>query len=410
MLPGGEWVLFTATADQGLGTPWDEAQIVAQSVTTGERRVLIDGGRDGRYLPTGHLVYGLDNVPFAVPFDVGARQVTGGPVPLVEGLRQSLASGTAQFDVSTTGSLVYVPSSAGGSDVVSLVWVGRDCDEESIPAPPRAYDHPRVSPDGTRVAVDIVDGDNTDIWIWDLERETATQLTFDGATDDFPLWTPDSARVVFRSTRDGDGLFWKAADGTGQIEQLKDGAARPWAWAADGRLIFDQQQDIGVLTMEGERTVEMLLDAEVTEGEPALSPDGRWLAYFAAEKPAFPLIYVRPFPNIDDGRWNVSAGFGAHPVWSPDGRELFYRSETDLMVAQVETEPTFSSRTPEPLFSLSGYGMVGGAVTSRRVDVAPDGDRYIVRKPVQTSDGDPFNSLIFVDWFEELTARVPTGQ
>ena len=408
MLPGGEWVLFTLRP-AGVST-WDAAQIVMQSLVTDERVVLIEGGRDARYVETGHLIYALDGVVFAQAFDRDARQVLGGPVPLVEGVRDGpTVTGAVHFSVARNGSLVYVPGSAGGGNVVSLVWVGRDGDEERIPAPPRAYDHPRVSPDGTRVAVDIADGDNTDVWIWDLARETLTQLTFDEGVDDVPLWTPDSARVVFRSSREGGGLFWKAADGTGQVEQLKDGAARPYAWAADGRLIFEQAQDIGVLTMEGERTVEMLLDAEFREAEPALSPDGRWLAYFSNET-GTQLIYVQPFPNIDDGQWNVSLSVGADPVWSPDGRELFYRRPTDLMVAQVETEPTFSSRTPEPLFSLSGYE-VGGGGTGRRFDLAPDGDRFIFRKSgtaEQTSDDEPFNGLIFVqNWHQELIERVP---
>ena len=204
------------------------------------------------------------------------------------------------------------------------------------------------------MAVDITDRDNTDVWIWDLAREALTQLTFDEGVDDFPLWTPDSARVVFGSTREGGGLFWKAADGTGQVERLKEGAARPYAWSADGRLIFEQAQDIGVLTMEGERTVEMLLDTEAPEFGPALSPDGRWLAY-QSDETGRSQIYVRAFPNIDDGQRRVSLEVGRHPLWSPDGRALFYRglADAELMVAQVETEPTFSSRTPEPLFSLS---------------------------------------------------------
>ncbi len=143
--------------------------------------------------------------------------------------------GAAQFSVFATGSLVYVPGSAGSGNVFTLTWVGRDGNEESIPAPPRAYGRPRVSPDGTRVAVDINDGDNRDIWTWDLARETLTQLTFDEADDNYVLWTPDSARVVFASTRDGGGLFWKAAEGTGQIERLKEGLARPYAWVVDGR-------------------------------------------------------------------------------------------------------------------------------------------------------------------------------
>ena len=144
------------------------------------------------------------------------------------------------------------------------------------------------------MAVDITDGDNRDIWIWDLAEERLTQITFDEADDNYVLWTPDSARVVFASSRDDGGLYWKAADGTGQIERLKDGLARPHAWAADGRLIFDQgpigNRDIGVLAMEGERTVEMLFEAAFTEGEPTLSPDGRWLAYVSIETD-------RPYPR-----------------------------------------------------------------------------------------------------------------
>ena len=209
---------------------------------------------------------------------------------------------------------------------------------------------------------------------------------------------------MFQSSREGGGLFWKAADGTGQVDRLKDGAALPYAWSADGRLIFEQAQHIGALTMEGERTVEMLLDAEFREARPALSPDGRWLAYLSNET-GTPLIYVRPFPNIDDGLWNVSLGFGLDPVWSPDGRELFYRNLTDLMVAQVETEPTFSNRTPEPLFSVPG--LFGLPADGRRFDIAPDGDRFIVLKSGTSDDAD-FNGLIFVEnWHQELLDRVP---
>ena len=410
MLPGDGWVLFTVRLAGQMS--WDEAQIVAQSVTTNERMVLIDGGRDGRYLPTGHLVYGLNTVLFVVRFDVDSREVTGGPVPLVEGVSRatSAVTGAMQFGVSTNGSLVYIPGSSGGDDVVTLTWVGRDDVEEPIPVPPRMYGRPRVSPDGTRVAVDISEGDNRDIWIWDLAEESLTQITFDEADDNYVLWTPDSARVVFASSRDDGGLYWKAADGTGQVERLKDGLARPYAWTADGRLVFQQAQDIGVLTMEGERTVGMLFEEEYGEQEPAMSPDGRWLAYLSIETDR--RVLVKPFPNIGDGQWNVTVDHeGVQPMWSPDGRELFYRNiGNNLMVAQVETEPTFSSRTPEVLFDLSRWGLGLGPELGRQFDIAPDG-RFILPTSgtaAQTSDDEPFNGLIFVEnWFEELAARVP---
>ena len=269
-----------------------------------------------------------------------------------------------------------------------------------------------------RVAVAIDDGDNTDLWIWDLARETLTELTFDEAIDEYPLWTPDSARVVFRSERDGGGLFWKAADGTGQVEQLLENRniPRPHAWVTDGRLIFDQREGvragIGVLTMEGERTVEWLIDSESFETQPALSPDGRWLAYISDETDTF-LIYVKPFPNVDDDPWRVSPFFGRTPAWSADGSELFYFGQTDLMVAQIDTELTFRSRTPETLLSFiqRGYKRPGEGTTGRQFDLEPGGDRFIVLKSRATADeGDRFNGLIFVEnWFTELKERVPVN-
>ena len=308
MLPGDEWVLLSVPASRST-----QSQIVAHSVITGERLVLVDGGSNGVYLSTGHLVYGFNNGLLAVPFDVDSVATTGGPVPLVEGLRQGQSFGVVHFAVSASGSLVYVP--ATGDDVVTLTWVTRDGSEEALPMPSRQYDTPRVSPDGTRIAVDITEGDTSNVWIWDLTRERLIPLTFDEATDNTPLWTPDSAHVVFGSTRDGGGLFWKAADGTGQVERLTDGTGRPYAWTADQHLIYQRFGNIAVLA--GENDVTMLLDEEYPEIAPALSPDAQWLAYESRET-GTPNIMVRPFPNVDDGRWNVSVDYGAHPVWSPD--------------------------------------------------------------------------------------------
>jgi len=412
MLPGAEWVLFSVLPPGVVS--WDAAQIVAQSATTGERTMLIDGGQDGRYLPTGHLVYLLDNALLAIPLDLGSRQVIGGAVRLVEGVSAAVGSdgGAAQFSVSAEGSLVYVPGSFGGTRDVGLTWVSRQGEEARVPAPPRAYGRPRVSPDGTRVAVDITDGRNRDIWIWDLAGETPRQLTFDEADDNYPLWTPDGVRVVFASSREGRGLFSKVADGTGQVERLKDGPARPYGWTADGRLLFEEAGDIGVLTIDGGRTmVEMLLnDAAVSEGEPAMSPDGRWLAYYSSETGSA-TVFVRPFPNLADGQWNVSVDYGVQPVWAVNGRELFFRNRGELMVARIETQPTFSSGTPTPVFSLRGYEAPLSPDDGRLWDPAPDGDRFLVRTEwaaAETTVAAPHDSLVLVEnWFEELNARAP---
>ena len=409
MLPGGEWVLFTFRP-AGIGS-WDDAQIVMQSLETEERVVLILGGRDARYVETGHLVYALNSVLFAVPFDLGASEVTRGPVPLVEGIRVATGgrTGAAHFSLARNGSLVYVPGEE--REGVSLVWVTRTGEETPTAAPARPYRDIRVSPDGTRVASDVADA-NPDVWIWHLDQGPLTRLTFHEAADRFPLWTPDSSRVVFSSGRDGGGLFWKAADGTGEVEALLESPnrKRPWGWSADGRLLFDDQAgDIGVLTVEGDRTVEMLLETEFEETTPALSPDGRWLAYQSNES-GEEQIYVQPFPNIDDGKWQVSTNGGVDPVWSPDGRQMFFfELPIRLMVAEVETDPTFNPGTPIVAFDGSAYEGGGGA---RGYDIAPDGERFLMRRAIgtQTVGEDAFTGLIFVEnWFEELKARVPVN-
>ena len=326
-------------------------------------------------------------------------------MPLVEGveLDERDLRRVAQFAVSVSGSLVYVRDSPPGGDLGTLIWVAREGEETVISDQPRAYGRPRISPDGTRVAVDTIDADGQHIWIWDLVRGNGTKITFDEGSDNYPLWTPDGERVVFTSTRDGGGLFWKPADGTGQVERLKDGLARPYAWTSDGRLIFEEDGDIGVLTTGDDRGVEMLLDETFFEGEPSLSPDGRWLVYYSAEG-SEPRVYVRPFPNVNDGKWGVSLGFGVQPVWSPDGRELFYRSRTDLMVAQVETDSTFAPGAPEPLFNTSRYGFAGvNPADARMWDLSPDGSRFIFRTAARVDA-----QLIFIEnWFEELKRLVP---
>ena len=313
--------------------------------------------------------------------------------------------------VASNGSLVYVLGGTGGAGY-SLAWVSLTGQEEAIARPSLNYGDPRVSPDGTRVAVAITEQGNTDIWIWHLERETLTRLTFDEAQDATPLWTPDSSRVAFSSTRDGGGVFWKAADGTGEVERLLESRnrPRPWGWSADGRLIIDEVSaggDIGVVDVEEDRAVELLLDTEFEEGVPALSPDGRWLAYQSDESGRAE-IYVQPFPDIEAGKWQVSTNGGAIPVWSPDGQALFfYRPGQALLVADIETEPTFNPGTPTVAFSVSGIR--GGGLQGRHYDVAPDGKRLLVRMPGTLTNGaDPFTGMIFVEnWFQELIERVP---
>ena len=312
------------------------------------------------------------------PFDVESLELRGEPVVVLEGVRHP-QNGAGDYAVSDNGTLVFVPSS--GVEGRSLVWVDRQGQEEPLAAPRRAYAYPRLSPNGTQVALDVRDQEN-DIWIWDLARETLRRLTFDPGLDRYPVWTPDGQRVALSSLRGGvANLFWKAADGTGEVERLTDGPNTqfPHAFSPDGtRLVYRESAetlDLGLLSVEGDRPMEPLLATEFNELNAELSPDGRWMAYQSNASDQSE-IYVRPFPDVNQGLFQVSTNGGFQPLWGPDGRELFYRSNAGLMVVAVETASSFTPGTPEVVFGDQYLRWGQG----RTYDIALDGQRFLFIK------------------------------
>ena len=411
ILPGGEAVLFTIVAN-----PIEDSQIAVLSLDTREQTVLIRGGSFPRYSPTGHLLYGVQGNLWAVGFDLNRLETVGDPVPVQEGVLTK-PQGAADFSVSENGSLVYVAGAPAGAGTNTLVWVDRDGREEPIEsAPAGELFWARVSPDGTRIAYHTVEEDNTDVWVSDLTRPgTRIKVTTDTAGDGFPLWTPDGEAVVFQSFREGEPrLFQKAADGTGVAEQLLalEGTTflYPYEWSPDGEMLLvatnmpATSNDFGVLSMEGEPSWQPLVQTEAREGNPAISPDGQWVAYRSHETGESE-VYVAQFPTLE-GRQAVSVGGGWSPVWSRDGRELFYQAQGRLMVVPITTEPTFTLGTPEILFE-------GPYVSSlaRSYDLAPDGRFLMVRRgDIETSDTDALTHVVLVqNWFEELNQLVPTN-
>jgi serine/threonine-protein kinase len=311
----------------------------------------------------------VGNGLLAVAFDLDRLTVSGRPVPVVQGVQRSAASpansgDTANYGVTDSGTLVYLASGAvagGGGQIATmrtLAWVNRDGREEPLAAPPRPYSYPRVSPDGTQVAVDVRDAES-DIWVWSLARATLTRLTFDPLLDRFPVWSPDGRRLAFSSQRDGSrgNLFWQMADGTGQAERVAKGGNNsqvfPTSFSPDGtRLIAHgdpngtQVDDIGIVSLGAgaDSEVAPLLATMFGEANAEVSPDGRWLAYDSDESGKLE-VYVRPFPTVDAGRWQVSTGGGAQPVWARSGRELFYRSGDAVLSVPIEASSSFVART-----------------------------------------------------------------
>jgi serine/threonine-protein kinase len=306
-LPGGRTILFTILQSGG---NLENARIGVLDLQTGVQRVVLNSGGDARYVPSGHLVYGVPGSLFAVGFDIDRLETVGTPVPIVPGVR-TVASG-ADYDVAPDGTLVYV---TGGASAIrrTLAWVDRQGREEPVnKAPPRAYAYPRLSPDNTRLALDIRDQEN-DIWIWDVRRETLSRFTFAPTLDRSPVWTPDGLQIVF-SAAGGNGvaeLLWQAANGTGTPERLTESKEFQFATTMShdgGRVVFWQQRqsrDLMVLSLNQQRRIEPLLHTPAAEINGEISPDGRWIAYQSNES-GTDEIYVRPFPAVDAGKWQVS--------------------------------------------------------------------------------------------------------
>jgi len=427
LLPDGESVLFSATTDGG-ATGWDRAQIVVQSLRTGERTVVLDGGSDARYVPTGHLVYARQNDLFAVAFDADRLTLQGRPARVVEGVTRSTnaTAATAHYGFSDDGTLVYVAGLGPGPPLRTVVWIGRDGREEALPIASSMYFYPRMSPDGTRVALDDrnEDFDHGEIWIWDFAKQTRDLLTREAGGGNYPVWTPGGDRVAYGNDAGGE-IEWRAANGTDAPQVLvrspdqHEGSLRnPYFFASSPsglELVFrnwyeDPQtgNDIFRVAMkDGAEPVSILSEA-FDETNAELSPNGRWMAYQSDES-GQDEIYVRPYPNVNDNRVQVSTAGGTKPLWSRDGSELFYLEPPALLMSvAVEADGIdFSLGRRLPLPDVRMWNEGGG----RNYDVSLDGQTFLVITPVPPMTGAgvgsaPSRLIVVQNWFEDLKAKV----
>ncbi len=403
-LPGGRAVLFT----MGATGRWDDALIVVQSLETGDRRVLVEGGTFARYVPTGHLVYARQGRILSVPFDLARLEVTDNPVPVVEGVVMHQSNGASNFSISDSGWLAFVPGGVIKS-LRTMLWVDPQGTVQPLTVPPANYSNPRVSPDGQQVAIWMPSESN--IWVYDISGDALNRLTFEGANDN-PIWTPDGKRITFASNRTGSqNLFWKSADGSGAAEQLttSEHVDIPSSWSPDGTVLaFSESHptsgwDIWILSLEGERKPQPFLQSPFDEAEAVFSPDGRWLAYQSNESGKFE-IYVQSFPD-PEGKWQISTEGGREPVWASSGRQLFYRNDTNqTMAVEIVTEPAFTSRRPQLLLEEQYVDM---PIPSANYDVTADG-RFLVVEDAGLSDERPRSQIhLILNWFEELKRLVP---
>ncbi len=391
-LPGGRTILFTV----GTVGSWNDAQIVAQSLATGERTVLVQGGSNPRYLASGHLLYVRNGVIMSVRFDANGLRVNGAAAPILEGVLQS-SDGAAQFSISPTGHAAYVEG-AFGSEQRRLVMVGRDGVVTPLSVPPQPYQWPRVSPDGEKILVTI-EGSPPDLWVYDLRSSSLTQLTFDaGAT--FAAWTRDGQRVVFTSARHGaPNLFVTAVTQPGPVEKVvsSDHMQIAGSWSADGETLAfverrpDTGRDILLISPRERRPAQPWLASPSDESTPRISPDGRWLAYVSNQS-GHDEVYVKGVASAER-QYPISTGGGTEPVWGANSRELFYRTPDGMMMAAFDGTTARESRA-RLLFKSE---FVGGTIDSPNYDVMPDGQRFVM---VQRQSAAATSLHVLMNWFD----------
>jgi Tol biopolymer transport system component len=396
LLPDGDTVLFSATPKGN----WGDSQIVAQSLSSGRRTIVIESGGDAHYLAGGYLTYASGGELFAVRFDSKTLKTSSDPVAV--GVRLSIAgvSPASNYGVAENGTLVYVRVSfelTASGTAAGPVWIDREGREERIEG--CACMQGSISPDGTRVAFTGVFENTAAIVVWSLADRARLRLSFEPGLQYAAVWTRDGTRIAYGSPQ---GIFWRRADGTGSAEPLLLGTGlNPAAWTPDGKLIFTEggtTGDIALLSVSAERPRESLIATKFDEGRPALSPDGHWLAYQSNESGRYE-VYVRPFPDVESGKWAVSTGSGEDPRWSRDGRTLFFISDQKLLSVDVSTDPTFAVRPPQKVIDLGDYQPTGVPFP---FDVSPDGRRILFERDARGRT----DIVVVQNWLADLEQRV----
>ena len=422
MLPGGRGVLFSLANGRALDR-WDKGKIVVQPFGSTERRILVEGGSDGRYLPVtdkaGYLFYSLAGVTLAVPFDLEHLQKTAGATPVIEGVRRSSTGvqATTHMAVSQTGTLIYLPGPVSPIER-GLGLLDRNGGVATFNVPSGPYLTPRISPDGKQAAFGSDDGRDAAIWIYDLSGKSAMRrLTF-GGRNQFPIWSRDGQFVIFQSDHDGDqAIFLQRADGSGSAERLtkpeRGVSHMPDVWHPwDGGFLFSEtkgtEHTLWSFSMKDRRAKRFGDWKSAQYLTPVFSPDGKWIAYTSLET-GLNEVFVQPVP-MTGAKYQISKKGGHHPLWTPDGRELVYDVTAGLSESvSVTFNPAFSVGQPRPW--PRGSMLFGGGTSPRPVDMALDG-RMLGAVAIGESAEFQTGPALYVvlNWFDELKQRLPVRE
>jgi eukaryotic-like serine/threonine-protein kinase len=391
-LPGRNGIIFTVWT----GRSFNDARIEGLSFKTGKRKVLIEGGTDGRYLINGYLAYARNGTLFTVGFDPKRMEVKGSPVPVIEGVMSGAANGDADFAVSDNGTVVF-QSGTFASFQRNLVWMDRTGKVENITEEVKPYAFPAISPDGQRIAL-ALQGSSFDVWVYDSGRGTLTKTSFGG--DDYrPDWSPDGKMLGYDSSKSGhQQVYVKHGIAQGPETAVTDGLENKefYGWTPDGReVIFARQNkdtgwDLYAAGVEGDHKPRPLVVAPFNQNAARLSPDGKWLAYVSDES-GQPEVFVQAMSDLGT-RAQVSSEGGSDPRWARSGNELLFRSKNRVMSAKFSPSGALNLGKPIVLFEdrrgWNGY------------DIAADGRLVVARDADEKGTGTQIN--VVLHWFDEM--------
>jgi serine/threonine-protein kinase len=411
-LPGNAALLYTGHDNVD---NFENACLVVHPLPAGPPRIVHCGGSSFRYVASGHVLYVHRGTLFALPFDLRSLSASGTAFPVVEGVLSNPASGAASFSTATDGTLAYVPGQSAGE--AGLDIIDRSGRVTRLPLAPQNWQSMSFSPDGRRLAIEIGATGQSDIWVYELARDTLTRLTFSNVPDISPLWTPDGRRIVYASAQGGPpNIFMKSADGSGEERRVSqsDIPQFPQSFDPTGRRLIisgprhqGPDLDLSLMTMDGDvasgvkgSTPQVLVSTPANEALGVVSPDGQWLAY-ASDGGGRYEIYVRA---LDDsgGRWQISTTGGVWPLWSRSRPELVYATiEGQVMVVKYDAAGSFRASRAE------SWGAVPIMVRSAGWPFAlhPDGDRIVASTVAGQPDARVRRFVLVTDFFDELRSR-----
>ncbi len=418
VLPGGRAVLFTS---HNRSTGFEGAQVEVLEVTSGVRTVLQRGGYYARYVQSGHILFVDRSTLFALPFDLETLTTTGTPVPVLNEISGGIGDGTGQYDVAENGILVYL-SGSEEADIDHLVWADRRGALSELWEAPGSFGTPRLSPDGSRLSLASKRDEDWDVWVFDLERKVETRITFAQGYDADQVWSPDGAWIVFASDRGGKGntrIFRKRADGAGEAELIEvelDSSVSwyPQYWSGNDLLVQSSNGDLWTVDLgSAPPTAAPIAATGFLEQFPAMSPNDRYLAFGSTESGRFEVYVIDRGER--GGKWKISNDGGNQPLWSADGRQLFYRTDDGIMAVAVDTTgPSFRFDQAQPLFEAELSGGIQGRTAAGFVfpdyDVEGNGERFVMLRGIASESQEEGWIRLYTNWFSELERLAPPSR